>query len=120
MRGIDVRKKSPRNGRSAEWQGEDEYSITHRGNQQGRIRPHAEEYKKHKGLDQPSDNLRDHMSDLELIFNMLGEAATTEIAQKRDIRGFEPNKKAAVDGGNVAAMPARTLKSSRAERSFRP
>jgi DNA polymerase III epsilon subunit-like protein len=35
------------------------------------------------------------MTDLELIFNMLGEAATTEIAQKRDVVGFEPNKKAA-------------------------
>jgi len=49
---------------------------------------------------------------------MLGEAATTEIAQKRDIRGFEPNKKAASTAAMWPAMPARTLKSSRAERCF--
>jgi hypothetical protein len=39
------------------------------------------EYKKFKELDKPNDNLRDHMSDLELIFTMLGEASTTEIAK---------------------------------------
>jgi DNA-damage-inducible protein D len=38
------------------------------------------EYREHKGLER--ENLRDHMTDLELIFSMLGEAATTEIARK--------------------------------------
>jgi len=42
------------------------------------------------------------MSDLELIFTMLGEASTTEIAKKRDAKGFPENKKAANDGGSVA------------------
>ncbi len=42
------------------------------------------EYKKHKGLDQ--ENLRDHMTDLELIFSMLGEAATKEITVNRDAK----------------------------------
>lgn len=45
------------------------------------------EYKKHKGLEQ--ENLRDHMTDLELIFSMLGEAATKEIAVNRDAQGFD-------------------------------
>jgi hypothetical protein len=49
------------------------------------------------------------MTDLELIFNMLGEAATTEIAQKRDVVGFEPNKKAAKDGGSVAGNARKDL-----------
>jgi hypothetical protein len=40
------------------------------------------EYKKLKGLKR--ENLRDHMDDLELIFNMLGEASTTKIARKKD------------------------------------
>ncbi len=48
------------------------------------------EYKKYKGLDR--QNLRDHMTDLELIFSMLGEASTTKIARGRDMKGFEPNK----------------------------
>lgn len=42
------------------------------------------------------------MTDLELIFSMLGEAATTEIAKNRDIQGFQQNKKAAQQGGEVA------------------
>ena len=48
------------------------------------------------------ENLRDHMTDLELIFSMLGEAATTEIARNKDTQGFSPNKKAAREGGTVA------------------
>ena len=58
------------------------------------------EYKKYKGLNR--QNLRDHMTDLELIFSMLGEAATTEIARKRDARGFTENKVAARKGGTIA------------------
>ena len=48
------------------------------------------------------ENLRDHMTDLELIFSMLGEAATTEIARNRDAQGFPQNKRAANAGGAVA------------------
>ncbi|MDP1982072.1 MAG: Bro-N domain-containing protein [Sulfuritalea sp.] len=60
------------------------------------------EYKDFKSLDKPADNLRDHMNDLELIFTMLGEASTTEIARNRDAQGYEPNREAAVEGGAVA------------------
>ena len=60
------------------------------------------EYKKFKELDKPNDNLRDHMSDLELIFTMLGEASTTEIAKNKDAKGFDENKTAARQGGRVA------------------
>jgi hypothetical protein len=60
------------------------------------------EYKEFKALSNPKDNLRDHMTDLELIFTMLGEASTTEIAKKRDVQGFPANQKAAKDGGSVA------------------
>ncbi len=55
------------------------------------------------------ENLRDHMTDLELIFSMLGEASTTEIARNRDARGFEENKDAAHDGGSVAGEARRDL-----------
>ena len=48
------------------------------------------------------ENLRDHMTDLELIFSMLGEAATTEIARNRDAQGFPQNQTAARNGGSVA------------------
>jgi len=58
------------------------------------------EYKKLKGLRR--ENLRDHMNDLELIFSMLGEAATTEITNTEHPKGFHENKKVSKRGGNVA------------------
>ena len=65
------------------------------------------EYKKHKGLQQ--ENLRDHMTDLELIFSMLGEAATKEIAVNQNAQGFDQNKKAAKTGGRIAGEARREL-----------
>ena len=65
------------------------------------------EYQKFKEL--KKENLRDHMNDLELIFSMLGEASTTEIAKKRDAKGFPENKKAAIDGGTVAGNARKEL-----------
>ena len=65
------------------------------------------QYKDLKGLER--ENLRDHMTDLELIFTMLGEAATTEIARNRDAQGFVPNKVAAHDGGTIAGNARRQL-----------
>ncbi len=65
------------------------------------------EYAAHKGLKR--QNLRDHMTDLELIFSMLGEAATTEITRNTDTRNFDQNKVAAKQGGTVAGNARREL-----------
>ena len=65
------------------------------------------EYKQVKGL--KSQNLRDHMTDLELIFSMLGEASTTEIVKTQNPIGFIQNKKAAKQGGSVAGNARREL-----------
>ncbi len=65
------------------------------------------EYKNLKGLKR--ENLRDHMTDLELIFTMLGEAATTEIARNKDAQGLVKNKQAAHEGGSVAGGARRQL-----------
>ncbi|MCG7848908.1 MAG: hypothetical protein MIO93_06975 [ANME-2 cluster archaeon] len=65
------------------------------------------EFKKLKGLKQ--QNLRDHMNDLELIFNMLGEASTTKIARNKDALGFDENKNAAKEGGTVAGVARKEL-----------
>ena len=67
------------------------------------------EYKNLKGLTKPSENLRDHMTDLELIFTMLGEASTTEIAKNKNAQGFVENQKAAKAGGNVAGNARKEL-----------
>jgi len=55
------------------------------------------------------ENLRDHMNDLELIFSMLGEAATTEITRTREAQGFPESKQAARAGGTVAGNARREL-----------
>lgn len=65
------------------------------------------QYKKLKNLRR--ENLRDHMTDLELNFSMLGDAATTEIARNNDAQGFPPNKKAAIEGGTVSGNARREL-----------
>jgi len=63
------------------------------------------EYKKLKNLPTKSKtNLRDHMTDLELIFTMLGEKVTTEISQKEKPKGMKENKKVAKRGGGVAGI----------------
>lgn len=58
------------------------------------------EYMQLKGLKR--ENLRDHMTNLELIFTMLGEEQTRQEAIKRDAQGFPENKEAAVEGGTAA------------------
>jgi DNA-damage-inducible protein D len=65
------------------------------------------EYKKIKGL--KTQNLRDHMNDLELIFSMLGEASTIEIVKIKNPVGFIENKKAAKQGGSVAGKARKDL-----------
>lgn len=61
------------------------------------------EYKEYKSLPQKSKtNLRDHMTDLELIFTMLGEKVTTEISATEKPAGLHESKQVAQRGGKVA------------------
>jgi prophage antirepressor-like protein len=65
------------------------------------------EHKELKGLTRKNENLRDHMTDLELIFTMLGEKVTTEISQTEKPDTLEKNKKVAKRGGGVAGTARR-------------
>src|SRR3989338_7881321 len=67
----------------------------------------VKDYKKFKGLEK--ENLRDNMTNLELILNMLAEASTTEISKKQNPKGLEENKSIARKGG-FAAKKARKEK----------
>ncbi len=60
----------------------------------------VKEYKAHKGL--KKENLRDNMTDIELVLNMLAEVTTTTISQKEQPQTFAENKKIAQSGGRVA------------------
>ena len=62
------------------------------------------EYKTVKGLNKKNQNLRDHMTDLELIFTMLGERVTTEISQQEKPDSFDESKNVARRGGKVAGV----------------
>lgn len=58
------------------------------------------EYKRLKGL--KKENLRDNMTNTELILNMLAEAATTDLSKERNPQGFDENVQIASEGGSVA------------------
>ncbi|MCC7210825.1 MAG: Bro-N domain-containing protein [Candidatus Brocadia sp.] len=65
------------------------------------------EYKKFKNLKR--ENLRDHMNDLEIIFTMLGERATTEITKNENSQGMKKLKEDANAGGNIAGDAKKKL-----------
>ena len=71
------------------------------------------QYREVKGLKR--QNLRDHMTDLELIFSMLGEASTTKVARAKDAKGFSENKDAARIGGKVAGNARKELEKESGE-----
>ncbi|HMQ95647.1 MAG TPA: Bro-N domain-containing protein [Candidatus Saccharibacteria bacterium] len=75
------------------------------------------EYKKLKGIKR--ENLRDHMSKLELLFTQLGEASTTEIARTDDVYGMAGNKDAAKRGGAVAGAAREQLEKETGRRVIR-
>ena len=69
----------------------------------------AKEYKQFKGL--KKENLRDNMTNTELILNMLAETATTDLSKERNPSGFAENAEVAKDGGNVARVARKQLES---------
>jgi hypothetical protein len=76
------------------------------------------EYKEVKNLKR--ENLRDHMTDLELIFSMLGEASTTAIVKTQKPIGFTENKKVAKQGGDVAGNARKELEIKTGEKVVSP
>ncbi len=72
------------------------------------------QYKKIKGL--RSQNLRDHMTDLELIFSMLGEASTTKLTRAKNAKGFLENKVVARIGGKIAGHALNELEKESGEK----
>ena len=107
VRGIAVRQEL-----TDEWQKRGvkenkEYAILTNEISEAAFGKTVEEYKKFKK--RKRENLRDHMTDLEIIFTMLGEASTTKIARSKDAQGFIQNKKAAKSGGKIAGDARKKL-----------
>lgn len=118
MRGIAVRAELTQEWKGRGVKGEPEYAILTAEISKAAFGMTPGEYKQFKGLDR--ENLRDHMTDLELIFSMLGEAATTEISRKQDAQGFPENKVAAHKGGRIAGEAREKLEVETGEQVAMP
>lgn len=84
-----------------------EYAILTNDIMQGAFDLKVQEYKKVKGLDR--ENLRDHMTDLELIITMLGEATTTQLTQQKNSQGIDNLRQDAQVGGSVAGRTRKDI-----------
>ncbi len=100
MRGITIREELTDEWQKRGAQGQGDYQILTAEISKATFGVTPSQYKKLKGLKR--ENLRDHMDDFELIFNMLGERATTEIHRTEDSKGVEKLKSDAKDGGDIA------------------
>lgn len=107
MRGIAIREELTDEWKKRQVGKEREYAILTAEISQATFGMTPSAYKKFKRLKR--ENLRDHMTDLELIFSMLGEASTTEITKNRNTQGFEENKIAAQKGGQIAGEARQKL-----------
>ena len=107
MRGIAIREELTDEWKKREVKRENEYAILTAEIAKAAFGITPGEHKGLKGLSR--ENLQDHMTDLELIFSMLGEAATTEITRVDDAKGFKESKRAARKGGEVAGKAREDL-----------
>lgn len=104
IRGIAIRQELTDEWKNRGVQEKREYAILTNEISKATFGVPIKVHKEIKGLDPKfkNQNLRDHMTDLELIFSMLGERLTTEATRKKDAQGFVENKEAAQEGGKVA------------------
>ncbi len=109
VRGIAIRDELTEEWKKRGVKEQIEYSILTAEISKATFGMTPSQYKDYKDLDHPTDNLRDHMTDLELIFTMLGEASTTEITRNQNAQGFFANKNTAKAGGKIAGDARKAL-----------
>jgi len=114
MRGIAIREELTDEWKKREVRREREYAILTAEIAKAAFGVTPGKHKKIKGLKR--ENLRDHMNDLELIFSMLGEAATTEITRVDDAQGFQESRHSARKGGEVAGKARKDLEQKTGKR----
>jgi len=107
MRGIAIREELTDEWKKHGVEQDKEYEILTAEISKAAFGLTPSQYKKLKGLKR--QNLRDHMTDLELIFSMLGEAATTQITRVEQPDGFAENRRVSRRGGNVAGVARKKL-----------
>lgn len=103
LRGIAVRQSLTDEWKERGLHDQQDYAILTAEISKATFGMKPNEYRKYKNIPEKSKaNLRDNMTDLELIFTMLGERVTTEISHTEKPETFNENKKVARRGGNVA------------------
>ncbi len=107
MRGIAIREELTDEWKNRGAQDHKDYEILTAEISKATFGVTPSEYKKLKGL--ARENLRDHMDDFELIFNMLGERATTEIHRNEDSKGIAKLQSDAKAGGDIAGGARKKL-----------
>ena len=107
MRSIAIREELTEEWKNRDVKEKFEYAILTAEISQATFGLTPSEYKQVKGL--KNQNLRDHMTDLELIFSMLGEASTTAIVKTQNPKGFAENKIVAKQGGKIAGDARKAL-----------
>jgi prophage antirepressor-like protein len=107
LRGIAVRQDLTDEWKERGAASSKEFAILTNEIMQGAFDLKVDEYKQVKSL--ARENLRDHMTDIELILTMLAEATTTKLHRDRDSQGMEPLKKDAKDGGAVAGRTRKDI-----------
>ena len=106
LRGIAIRQDLTDEWKTRGIKEQDDFAILTNEISKATFDKTVQEYKQFKGLRKKSQNLRDHMTDWELILNMVGEKATTDITISK---GFEECKESAVDGGTIAKNTKKEL-----------
>ncbi len=102
LRGIAIRQELTEEWKKREVTQEKDFAILTNEITKATFNKTVQEYKEFKGLNKKNQNLRDHMTDWELILNMIGEKATTDITVAKDSKGIQECKTAATKGGTIA------------------
>ncbi len=106
---IDTRKELTDEWKNRGVQEGQEYAILTATIAKGTFSLTPSEHKQHKGLTKPSQNLRDHMTPIELILTALGEEVTRMVVVEKDAQGFLDNHEAAVKGGEAGGIALKNV-----------
>jgi len=109
LRGIAIRQDLTEEWKNRGIEEERDFAILTNEISKATFGKTVNEYKQFKGLNKPNQNLRDHMSDWELILNMVGEKATTDITVAKDAKSFPVLKQSAKEGGDIAKNTRKEL-----------
>ena len=102
IRGIAIRQELTDEWKNRQVKQDKEFAILTNEISKATFGKTVQEYKQFKGLDKKNQNLRDNLTDWEVILTMVGEKATTDITKANNSHGFDECKERANEGGEIA------------------